>query len=289
MVGITVICLLVSSSLTAQNNSLLNELESQAQNDDQEVLSIFKSNRLILTQSTEQLRKKELQFRVSHLFGRISDGLEELYGLDQMFNVDLALEYGVSDKLSYALARSNDFDKTVQNTIKLALLQQRTDKHPPLSIAYSFGVNIKTKSYDDSRSFSDRLEYANQVILAKRFKSFSAMLSPTFVYVNRVHEQEMPHSIFSTVFGISVDISPSATINTEYVYIWPTFDAPFYDAGRNPLSLGIDLDTGGHVFQIFITNSTRLQTSGLSYNWDNDNFFDGDIHIGFSIMRSFDL
>lgn len=291
--SLSIIVILLSSSFalySQEDKSLLSDLQLDTEQDTNRQVSIFKSSRIGLGQSTEQLAKRELQFRVSHLFGRISDGIQELFGLDQMYNLDLSLEYGISDRIQVGLARSNDFNKTVQMSGKAAILRQSSHSSPPLSLTYFGSFNIQSRNYNDDRPFVDRLQYVNQLLIARKFtKQFSAQISPTIVYLNRVYTDEYPHTIFSSVFAVSIGITPSININVEYVYILPTFSKDLYDIGKNPLTIGFDFETGGHVFQVFITNGTRLQPSGFNQQWDNDNFFKGDIHLGFSIMRSFNL
>lgn len=291
--AITLTILLIPSLSTVfsqEDKSLLSDLETVAIQDTNTKVSTFKSSRLALGQSTEQLAKRELQFRVSHLFGRISDGIQELFGLDQMYNLDLSLEYGITDRIQVGLARSNDFNKTVQMTLKAAVMQQTAPSGAPVSITYFGSFNIRSRNFDDNRPFVDRLEYVNQLLVARRFtKNFSAQITPSIVYLNRVNTEEYPHTIFSSAIGASIGITPSININLEYIFIFPTFSEDLYDAAKNPLTIGVDFETGGHVFQVFITNATRLQPSGFNQQWDNDNFFKGDIHLGFSIMRSFNL
>jgi len=288
----TVACTLMalclgSLQLFGQETNLLDELNTPEDDNQQPVLT-FESTRVVLGPSVRQLTKGELQFRVSHLFGRVSDGIQELYGLDQVFNVDLALDYGVSNRLALGLARSSDFDKTLQSNVKYAILQQRNLGKPAISLSYLAGVNIRTRNYEVERDFVDRLEYVHQILLACKFgEQLSGQLAPGFIHLNRVPTTDHPNSIWLTGLGLSYRVSPSAAVNVDYQYIFPTFEKDIYDAQKNVLSLGIDVDTGGHVFQLFITNSTRLQTSGFAQQWNNDVFFDGDVHVGFSIMRSF--
>jgi len=283
---IIVFNILAFTVLNAQEyGSLLSQLDTSRL---ERPVTTFKSSRLILGQSTVQLSKKELQFRVSHLFGRISDGIDELYGLDQMFNVDLSLEYGISNSFQVGLARSNDFDKTLQASFKYVILKQ--EKVNPLSLSYFSSLNIKSRNYIDNRPFKDRPEYVNQLLISRKFsEKFSAQISPTFVYINRVLTKDHPHSLFATNLGLSMALTKSTHFNIEYIYTFPTFDDDLYEAGKNALSFGFDIETGGHVFQLFITNSTRVQPGSFIQQYNNDQFFDGDIHIGFSIMRSFTL
>ena len=287
VIFIATVQLLCAGSLQAQEeNSLLNQLDI---NQEDRPVTSFKSSRLILGQSTVQLSERELQFRVSHLFGRVTDGIEELFGLDQMYNVDLSFEYGITDRSQIGLARSNDFDKTVQLSFKRSILKQTVQGSPKFSLTYFGSFNIKTRSYEQSRSFSDRLEYVNQIILSRKFNDISVQIAPSYTYVSRVLTGDHPHSIFATNLGISKSVTKSTNFNVEYVYTFPTFTSDLYDFEKNVLSIGFDIETGGHVFQVYITNSTRVQPGSFIQQYNNDNFFDGDIHIGFSIMRSFNL
>jgi len=280
---------LVGVCFYGQETSLLDEL-NKGEEEVSKKITYFKSSRVILGPSVRQLAKGELQFRVSHLFGRISDGIQELYGLDQVFNVDIAFDYGLIDRLSLGLARSSDFDKTLQSNIKYSILQQSLANKAAFSLSYVGSINIRTRNYEVERDFVDRLEYVNQLLLACKFSDrLAGQLAPGFIHLNRVPTTKHPNSFLLTSLGVSYSVSPSASVNIEYQYIYPTFDSSIYDTRKNGLSIGMDIDTGGHVFQLFVTNATRLQTSGFVQQWNNDNFFKGDIHFGFSIMRSFNL
>jgi len=269
------------------SGGLLKQLDTSTE--DRTVMA-FKSSRLILGQSTVQLSKGELQFRVSHLFGRVSDGFDELYGLDQMYNVDLSFEYGLSNSLQIGLARSNDFDKTLQFSLKRAFIQQLTSGNPQVSFSYFGSINIKSRDYEEDRSFSDRLEYVNQLLLSRKFSDkFSAQIAPSFVYLSRANSSDHPNSLLATNLGMSMAINKSVNFNLEYVFTFPTFTSDLYDFDRNALSLGFDIEKGGHVFQVFMTNSTRVQPGRFIQQFNNDRFFKGQLHIGFSIMRSFSL
>ncbi|TLX70081.1 hypothetical protein E9993_22600 [Labilibacter sediminis] len=281
---------LTNTIIKGQEKGLLDELEQESSNENALYLSLFKSTNVVLTPSVVQLAKGELQFRVSHVFGTVTSGIEELYGLDEIYNVDISFDYGISERLSIGIARSSDFDKTLQSKIKYSILRQNSTNTSPISLIYFGGINIRTRQYDIERDFVDRLEYISQLIIGKKFSdSFSTQLSGAFIHLNRVPSKSHPNTIGLTSLGASYSLTRSANLNVEYVYIIPTFDNEIYDGNKNILSVGLDLETGGHVFQVFITNSNRLQLSGMAQQWNNDNFFEGDVHIGFSIMRSFNL
>lgn len=280
---------LLSLPLYSQEKNLLEELNVTDTSKSEQVVSTFKSTRLVLGSTTVQLAPGELQFRVSHLFGPMSEGIQELYGLDQIFNVDIALDYGINQWLSVGLARSSDYDKTLQTNVQFAILRQTTSDNK-FSLSYVGGVNVRTRKYDVDRDFVDRMEYEHQLLLSRKFThGFSAQLTPGWVYLNRVPTTAHPHWLWYTTLGVSYAVTPSTSINGEYTYTFPTFDDELYDAGKNVLSVGVDIETGGHVFQVFVSNATRLQPSGYVAQWNNNVFFNGDIHLGFSIMRSFGL
>ncbi|TLX71138.1 hypothetical protein E9993_20940 [Labilibacter sediminis] len=163
--------LLLSFSLTfGQQGNLLEELSTSKKNVTSQDLSHFKSSRVILGPSTIQIDSKDLQFRISHLFGSVTDGIEELYGLDQIYNVDIALDYGFKDWLSIGLARSSDLNKTVQSNVKLTVFQQ-TYSGSDISLSYQGGFNIKTRKYANEIEFVDRLEYVHQLLMSHRFNN----------------------------------------------------------------------------------------------------------------------
>lgn len=280
----------LSFSLIYGQGDLLAELNAEQDETNPQLVSSFKSSRLVLGPTTVQLGAKELQFRVSHLFGPASDGLQELFGLDQIYNVDIALDYGLSRGVSVGLARSSDFDKTLQSNMKVAILRQTTRGATGFSLSYLGGINVRTRDYEIERDFVDRLEYVHQLILSRKFNDkMTLQVSPGWIRLNRVPTISHPNSMLYTSLGISYMLTPSMAVNAEYHYVFSTFDDDIYERSKDALSIGVDIETGGHVFQIFISNATRLQPSGYVSQWNNDAFFDGDIHLGFSIMRSFSL
>jgi len=282
------ITLMIPLCITAQD-----ELLAELQNDtvEENLLSgTFKSSRLVLGQSTQQMGKNEIQVRISHVFGRVTSGYQEFWGIDNVENVDIALEYGISNNLQAGLARSSDYDKTLQGSYKLALIRQQSDRSPFLNLTYYGSINVYTRDYETDRDFKDRLEFVQQLIASHKLNNtFSFLVAPTFVHINQVPTDDHGNDLFSTGIGMSIRVTSSMRINTEYYHTFPTYSDDIWSADRNALSFGMDLDTGGHVFQIFLSNAKRLQTSGFVPTWNNDRISDGHFHIGFSIMRSFNF
>tara|TARA_R110002012_G_scaffold9716_4_gene45032 strand:+ start:3757 stop:4653 length:897 start_codon:yes stop_codon:yes gene_type:complete len=271
-------------------DDLFSELDDLTIEGDNEVIASFKSTRLLIGQSTERVKKSQLHFRISHVFGKIK-GIDNFFGLDQINNMHFSLEYGLTDYIQLGVARSNKPDKTYSNSIKVSALRQRSgSKSFPFALSYFGSLDIKTREYFPearNNNFSGRLEYVNQLLISRKFsEKLSLQLSPTLVYRNLTETQEDPNAIYSIAVGGRYLISRSISINGEYYYTLPTFDA--HSARKNTLALGLDIETGGHVFQLFFTNAFALHPGKFAIN-QSGNFFNRDINFGFSILREFSL
>jgi hypothetical protein len=260
-----------------------------AQEEETEIISqAFKSNKICLAQSIENVPNGELQFVVSHHFGAVNQGFYEFFGLDQA-TTRIGLEYGVNDFISLGFGRST-LNKTWDGYAKLRILRQKKGaKNMPLSLSYfvNIGINGLKWTYPDRTNYwTSRLSYTHQVLIARKFSDvFTFQIMPTMIHRNLVEREVDENDVFSIGFGGTAQISDLLAINAEYHYLLPGQTADDY---KNSFTIGVDLFTGGHVFQLFATNSRGIieqyfipQTSG---SWGN-----GDIHIGFNIIRSFTL
>lgn len=271
-----------------QDDDLFAELDDLTIESDNEVIATFKSTRLLIGQSTERVKQRQLHFRISHVFGKIK-GIDNFFGLDQINNMHISLEYGLTDFIQLGIARSNKPDKTYSNSIKVSALRQRDGASPfPFALSYFGSLDIKTREYFPearNKNFSGRLEYVNQLLISRKFnKDLSLQVSPTFVYRNLTETENDPNAIFSIAMGGRYLISRSISLNAEYYYTLPTFDT--HDASKNTLAVGMDIETGGHVFQLYFTNAFALHPGKFAINQSGD-FFNRDINFGFSILREF--
>lgn len=271
-----------------EDDDLFAELDDLTIESDNEVIATFKSTRLLIGQSTERVKQRQLHFRISHVFGKIK-GIDNFFGLDQINNMHISLEYGLTDFLQLGIARSNKPDKTYSNSIKISALRQRDGASPfPFALSYFGSLDIKTREYFPearNKNFSGRLEYVNQLLISRKFnKDLSLQVSPTFVYRNLTETENDPNAIFSIAMGGRYLISRSISLNAEYYYTLPTFDTQ--DASKNTLAVGMDIETGGHVFQLYFTNAFALHPGKFAINQSGD-FFNRDINFGFSILREF--
>ncbi len=248
----------------------------------------FKATRVINLHSLENMSAGELDIRISHRFGFISGGAYELWGLDQS-TIRLGADYGITDCLMVGFGRSS-YEKTYDGFIKLKLLRQSTGaKKTPITLALFSSAAVKTiKPADPDREnyFSSNLYYTFQMIVGRKFsEAFSLELVPSLVHRNLVATNEEENDVFALGAAGRLKISKRVSVNAEYIYAFPGQLAPTY---HNSLSVGVDIETGGHVFQIHLSNSTSMIEKGFITETIGK-WADGDIHLGFNISRVFNV
>jgi len=263
------------------------DLLSLLEEDDSEITyaeAAFKGTRIVNGHSTKLRNKNQLEFLITHRFGPISGGGYELFGLDEA-NIRLALEYGISDAFEIGLGRSS-FEKTYDGFVKWKFLRQKSGaEKSPISIAWFSSMAVTSLRFEGQDvNFDDRIGYTHQLLIARKFNSaFSFQLNPGFVHLNTVPEIEDDNDILYLGGGFRYKFTPSVALTFEYYYRFneltsvETFD---------PIGIGFDIETGGHVFQLVFTNSRPTFEKGFITN-TVDNFWDGDIRFGFNISRTF--
>lgn len=252
------------------------------------VTAHFKGTHIVLGQSVENVAKNELNFIISHHFGTLNSGAYNFWGLDQSA-IRIGFEYGLSDRLLIGVGRSS-YNKLYDGNLKLKILKQsKGDKSMPftMSLFSNMVVNSLSWAYPDRNNlFSSRLSYTFQMLMARKFSpGFSLQLTPTMIHRNLVKTTVDENDVFSIGLGSRLKLTKWISVNFEYFYLLPGKTA---DNFENSLSLGLDLETGGHVFQIFLSNANGLveqafitETAG---KWSQ-----GDIRLGFNITRVFSL
>ena len=276
---------LILASLQLCSQDLLDILERETPETENIVSATFKGTRIVNGHSIENRKNKELEFIIAHRFGRINTGFEELFGLDQS-NIRFSFEYGLTDNLTAGLGRSS-FEKTYDGYLKYSLLKQRTGANAfPFAVSLFGSIAAKSQKAvaGNERTFAESLFYVGQVLIAKKVNSsFSMQLTPTYVHRNLTAIDEDPHDIFALGFGTRVKVSKRVSLNAEY---YQQFDKLQSINSRNSLAFGVDIETGGHVFQIILSNAiTMVEKSFITET--TGNFFGGDIHLGFNLSRTF--
>ena len=276
---------LILASLQLSSQDLLDILELEAPVPENIVSATFKGTRIVNGHSIENRKNKELEFIISHRFGRVNTGFEELFGLDQA-NIRFALEYGLTDDLTAGLGRSS-FEKTYDGYLKYRLLKQKTGANAfPFAVSLFGSIAAKSQKAiaGNERTFAESLFYVGQVLIAKKVNSsLSIQVTPTYVHRNLATIAADPHDIFALGFGTRVKLSKRVSLNAEY---YQQFQKLTSINARNSLAFGVDIETGGHVFQIILSNAiTMVEKSFITET--TGNFFGGDIHLGFNLSRTF--
>jgi len=276
LLGVCILCFTVAS---AQDN-LLTELDSTAVEKNY-ATAVFKGLQVVTLQTTKMPAKKEFYFVVSHRFGSVKDGISEFFGFD-MATTKIGGIYGVTDWLAVSASRHTML-KVYETSLKYKLARQ-DDAFPVDIVGYNtVDINSLLDDKDYPKlEFSDRLTYISQLIVSRKFSDrLSLELVPSFIHKNLYNPAIENDNQFSLGSGGRMKLTKRLSLNLEYVY---NFDKP--DFYKNPLSVGLDLETGGHIFQLLFTNSQPMTESGYITQAAGD-WGKGDFFFGFNLYRVF--
>ena len=288
--------LLCGSTLTfAQStDSLMDELndDSAQKNKKEDVNFTFKATRICNTSSVENLGAGVLDFRICHRFGKLNQGAENFFGLDNA-TTKLVLDYGVTKWLMVGVEHST-LNKENDVFAKVKLLKQQ--KHGmPVTLSYYGSVSAVRKSTmpipaGTEWHFSNQLAYINQVLIARKITdAFSLQLTPTLVHYNLVDSSKYSNNTVALGIGGRIKLSRRVAITGEYYLRLTNQDMPVIGSTAktyNSATIGVDIETGGHVFQLMFSNSFT-NTERVIVGQTGDSWSDGGIHFGFNISRVF--
>jgi hypothetical protein len=248
----------------------------------------FKTNRVINMHSTENTAQGVMDFKISHRFGSIANGAYDLFGLDNATQ-RIGLDYGVTENLQVGLNR-NSVGKAYDAYGKYRLLRQSTGKKEmPITLSAFASIADETIDFADQNRinyYSSRLNYTFQLIIGKKFNDFFSLeLVPSLVHRNLVPTATDKNNVYAIGTGARFRLSRRMTFNAEYIYILPNQLGPEY---YNSLSVGLDIETGGHVFQLHFTNSTSMAEYGFITR-TNESWANKGIHFGFNVSRVFTI
>lgn len=277
------------SPALAQEDDLMKMLESEEEKEKTDYAKAsFKTTRVINAHSLENVAGGVMDMKISHRFGFISGGAYELFGLDQAY-IRIGLDYGLTDWLMIGAGRGN-FEKTYDGFVKVKLLRQSSGKkNMPVTLAYLATTSLTSLKFQDTSRvnyFSSRMAYTHQVIVGRKFsEGFTLQLMPTVVHRNLVKNFGEKNDVYSLGAAGRIKLTRRLAVNAEYFYLLPGQTDPKF---TNSLSLGLDIETGGHVFQLHFTNSTSMIERGFVTEtfgkWSK-----ADIHFGFNVSRVFTI
>jgi len=274
---------------TAQEDNLMSMLseDTPALHQKSYVAATFKATRIINGHSIENVGQGVLDFRVSHRFGAVKNGIKDFFGLDGA-TTRLGLDYGITNWLMVGIGRST-LNKEVDGSFKAKVLRQTESGNIPVSLSVMGSTGIQTTAAPamppgSEYYFSNRVAYTGQLLIARKFSNrFSMQLMPTVVHYNLVPLEADPNNVLSIGVGGRLKLSQRISLTGEYYY-----NIEQIKGSTNALAFGMDIETGGHVFQLMFTNSNGItdrsfigETTGT---WGNS-----DIHFGFNISRVFTI
>lgn len=243
--------------------------------------NIFQAPTNIGLSTVQNISANNLNLSVLHTFGLTRRGLEHFWGLDDGANTRIGLDYGFSNRFSAGIGRMT-FDKVVNLRTKYNILRQTADNQSPLELAVKVSAGITTRSGFDGE-FRDRLSYLFSVMIARKFDSLSLQVSPMAAFYNRVPEGRQDQ-LYGAGIIASYNLNERFSLSAEYLPVIGDRNTSTEDA----FGIALNIDTGGHVFQVFLASSQWHNEQYIMAN-NRDTFWGGDFRFGFNINRVFGL
>lgn len=262
---------------------LLSEIDTDTVSN-QYTSAAFKGLKIVNFESTKLVAKKEMTLIVQHRFGSIENGFESFFGLDDAVT-RINFVYGISDGINIGISRSS-FQKTFEASAKYRLTRQQSNGFPLTIVGYNsilYNTALEEENLPKLES-KDRIGYTIQVLISRKINTnLSVELAPTFFHDNFVQINEQHNSQYAIGAGFRYKLTKRWSFNADYGWhLNRASNSPF----KNPLSIGMDLETGGHVFQMHFSNAQAMNTNGF-LGQATGNWSDGNIYFGFNLSRVF--
>ncbi|MEO1436707.1 MAG: DUF5777 family beta-barrel protein [Bacteroidota bacterium] len=260
----------------------------------------FKSTRIINTHSVETIPKRKLDFRVTHRFGDIAGdfgGFQTLYGLENAADILIAFEYGITDDLMVGIGRTKGagpIRQLIHGFVKYRALKQTEGPGFPISVTLVAGTTLSTMKKSETpdlltsfEKFSHRQVHNGQVLVARKFSPWLSLQAQGIVVHRNLVDFDDTNTLVSAGVSARVQLNKvfAAIIDSNYTLdANRTPDNDFYF----PLGVGLEIDTGGHVFQLNLTNTQGISEADW-VPYTQSNWLDGQYRLGFTISRLFNL
>ncbi|MCT4602109.1 MAG: DUF5777 family beta-barrel protein [Marinifilum sp.] len=272
-----------------------NSLGSHAQTDEfanDPVSGTFETGLLAETQTIETPFAGEFELHIQHRFGLIENGLEDVFGIYASSNIRMGLNYGITQNFMVGYGYTKEF-KLQEFHGKYRVLNQTESNSIPVSVALygNLAINSQDKSvFGNDYSFSDRLAYFSQVLVAHKFNdNISLQFGPSFTHFNKT-DSLVEHDKFALSLAGRAKVTPSMSVYFEYDQPLNIDDMREYKSDENDpeanLSFGIEIGTSTHVFQVFMSNYEGI-TPQRNTLFNKNKISDGDFLLGFNILVRF--
>ncbi len=283
---VVLLFVVISGGLQAQE--LLSEIDTKEEKKKEYVRNAFKSSRVINGHSMEFIGKGVLDVRILHRFGELNSGADNLFGLDEA-NMRLGFDYGLTNNLTVGVGRSTA-GKELDGFLKFRPVWQSTGPGSfPVSIVLVTGLTVGTTPWSDTThkyNFNHRMAFYNEVIIGRKLSErFSLQVSPIFIHRNLVPLATDENDVYAIGVGARFKLSKRIAFVADYHYIAKGLDKDIY---KDPLSVGFDIETGGHVFQLHFSNATGMNEKAFITN-TTGNWGKGEVRFGFNLSRVFSI
>ncbi len=274
----------------AQDDDLDKLLDEELSSTTDYAMGTFFTTRIINGQSVQMMPKGGLDFRINHRFDKIEEGYNRFWGIDGSHSY-LSLEYGFTDDLLVGLGRQND--AYFNGFIKYRFLKQsKGQKNMPITLTGVITTGVDAYDYKNdeqkNKNFAGRWNYTYQLLIGRMFSpKLSLQVSPTLVHRNMVKYADEKNDVYALGIGGRYKLTNTFSVNAEYYYVWGIQDVasnPYY----HPVSIGVDIQVSGHVFQIMITNTSSM----IEHSWitnTSDKFNGKGLRLGFNISQVFTI
>jgi len=284
--------LLTLPGMAFGQEDMMKELDNMEVKGPDYVTATFKGTRLINLHTVETLKKGSLDFRISHRFGEVGSGTKNLWGLDGPATLRLGFDYSLTDRLVVGVGRTS-YQKLFDGFLKYKFMRQAA-AGPKFSIVGITSVNVTSDAdplkavtgVDRYEHFSSRVAYMAQALIARKFnQKLSLQVAPTLIHYNLVTRANDKNDMFSMGVSGRYKFTRSLALTAEYIARVTPY-TPVHSNYHNVASIGLDIETGGHVFQLFFTNASAINEVQFipytSNTWSNKGF-----RFGFNISRVF--
>lgn len=276
------------------------------------VYATFKTTKIVNAQNIETVKKRNLDFRVTHRFGNIynsssnnalNEAAHSAFGLDNSTDIRMSFDYGITDDITIGIGRSK-YREMNDATIKWRFLTQRENNKIPVSVCFYGNLGYTSMTTDNlyagtirpKTNEAHRIQYTSQLLIARKFNSwFSLQIMPTYIHRNFIKQQlntkngkEDQNGLLSLGIGGRLKMSKRMALVVDYFYNFSEYQTNNPNAYYNPLGVGLEIETGGHVFHINYTNGAAILESSLLTS-TQDTWTKGQIKLGFNISRWFAL
>jgi Membrane bound beta barrel domain (DUF5777) len=283
---ITIAFVFLSISFASAQDDLFNQLDTVKSNKKEIETAAFKALQICNLQSTKLPVKGELYILISHRFGDLSNGINNFFGLDNALT-KIGGIYGATNWLSLGISR-HTFNKTYELAAKYKFANQMIGGFPITIVGYNtMDINSDLdKAIYPQLKFNNRLSFTSQLLISRKFsESFSVEIAPILVHKNLYDDAIDQKDTYLIGTGGRYKLSKRLSLNIDYAArLGSKIEGSPY---HNPLSVGLDIDTGGHIFQMVFSNSQPMTDVTILTNsigsWEGKKA----LYFGFNMYRVF--